>query len=271
MIHGFSIDFEDWYQCLEIPPTAWDPFERRIRPVSDRLLAILDEAGVRGTFFILGRVAQEHPAVVRDIADAGHEIATHGLTHTQIYKQTPDVFREELRRAIAIVEDLTGRQVRGHRAPVFSITEESLWALDVLAEEGIEYDSSIFPVHNYRYGVAAAPRWPHERAVAGGTIIEAPVSTWRVAGVNVPVGGGAYFRIFPYEVTRQAFRAIERSGNAVIFYLHPWEIDPNHPRIDLPRRIGITHYFNLGSTERRLRRLLDDFSFGPMEEVLGLE
>lgn len=270
MSNAFSIDFEDWYQGLEIPMPQWGAFERRISAVTERLLAILDGAGVRSTFFVLGRLAEEHPDVVRRLADEGHEIATHGYSHTLIYRQDPATFREEMRRAIGIVEDLTGRKVKGHRAPFFSITRESLWALDVLADEGIEYDSSIFPVRNYRYGIVSAELWPHNLEVDGHELIEAPLSVWRLGRLNVPVGGGAYFRIFPYEVTRRALRAIEAEGRPIVFYLHPWELDPDHPRIDLPRRIAATHYFNLRSTEAKLKRLLRDFEFAPLGEVLGL-
>ena len=270
MTNAFSIDFEDWYQGLEIPASGWGGFERRIRPVAHRLLDLLADAGVRGTFFVLGHLAEEHPEVVREVAAAGHEIGTHGLSHTLIYRQQPAEFREELKRAVGVVEDLTGKRVRGHRAPFFSITKDSLWALEILVEQGIEYDSSIFPTRNYRYGMVAAPRWPHRMEVGDGTIIEAPLSIWRLRGANLPVGGGAYFRILPYGVTRRAFRSIIATGHPVIFYLHPWELDPAHPRIELPRRIAATHYFNLRSTEGRLRRLLRDFSFAPMEEVLGL-
>lgn len=267
--NALTIDFEDWYQGLEIPHTEWEAYEDRIAPVGHRLLDLLGDAGVRCTFFVLGYVAERHPELVRAIAAAGHEIGTHGYSHTLIYRQTPAVFRAELQRSIRVLEDLTGRPVWGHRAPFFSITRDSLWALDVLGEAGIRYDSSIFPVRNYRYGIADAPRWPYEvQTEAGRALQEFPVSTWRFLGRNLPVAGGAYFRIYPYRVTRWALQAINRLGQPAVFYLHPWEIDPEHPRIPLPRRIALTHYFNLKATERRLRRLVRDLSFAPMGEVL---
>jgi polysaccharide deacetylase family protein (PEP-CTERM system associated) len=268
--NALTIDFEDWYQGLEIPHTEWAGYEDRIVPVGHKLLEILGEAGVRATFFVLGYVAESHPEMVRRIADAGHEIATHGYSHGLIYRQTPEMFRREMSRAVGALEQMTGRKVLGHRAPFFSITRDSLWALEVLCELGIRYDSSIFPVLNYRYGIEGAPRWPHSLDAAGRSLMEFPISTWQLLGRNVPVAGGAYFRIYPYALTRRAFRAINGEGHPVAFYLHPWEIDPAHPRIPLPRRIALTHYFNLNATEGRFRRLLGDFRFAPMGEVLGV-
>jgi polysaccharide deacetylase family protein (PEP-CTERM system associated) len=268
--NALTIDFEDWYQGLEIPHTEWGRFEDRVVPAGRRLLELLDQADVRATFFILGYVAERHPEIVREIAAAGHEIGTHGYSHTLIYKQTPEVFRSEMERAVRTLEDNTGQRVLGHRAPFFSITRDSLWALEVLGELGIRYDSSIFPVLNYRYGIEDAPRWPYEVAAGGRTLIEFPISTWQVWGRNLPIAGGAYFRIYPYSLTRRAFRAVNEKGHPVVFYLHPWELDADQPRIPLPRRISMTHYFNLRKTEDRLSRLLRDFSFAPMREVLGV-
>ena len=266
--NALTIDFEDWYQGLEIPPADWGGFESRIVPAGRRLLEILSDANVHATFFVLGAVAERHPEIVREIADAGHEIGTHGYSHTLIYTQTPEVFREEMKRAVGAVEQITGRKILGHRAPFFSITKKSLWALDILGELGMRYDTSIFPVANYRYGIEDAPRWPYELQANGRTLEEFPISTWRILGKNVPIAGGAYFRIFPYAVTRHGFRSINNLGRPAVFYLHPWEIDPGHPRIDLPKRIAATHYFNLKATEGRLVRLLRDFKFAPMKEIL---
>jgi polysaccharide deacetylase family protein (PEP-CTERM system associated) len=268
--NALTIDFEDWYQGLEIPHTEWGGFEDRIPAVGRRLLEILDDAGTKATFFVLGYLAEQHPELVREIQAAGHEIGTHGFSHTLIYKQTPEVFRQEITRAVRHLEDLTGAAVLGHRAPYFSITKDSLWALDTIAELGVRYDSSIFPVVNYRYGIADAPRWPYRIAAGERTLEEFPITTWDVLGKNLPVAGGAYFRIYPYQLTKRAFRSINGAGKPVVFYLHPWELDPGHPRIPLPRRIALTHYFNLGATERRLRRLLRDFHFAPMGQVLNV-
>jgi polysaccharide deacetylase family protein (PEP-CTERM system associated) len=268
--NALTIDFEDWYHGLEIPHAKWLDYEDRIVPVGRRLLELLGAAGVRATFFVLGHVAERHPHLVRQIAAAGHEIGTHGYYHTFVYRQTPRLFRSELGQSIKLLEDLAGKKVLGHRAPFFSITRKSLWALEILGEFGIRYDSSIFPVRNYRYGIDDAPRWPHELATKGWTLKEFPISTWRLRRRNFPVAGGAYFRLYPYAFTRFAFRSINRQGFPAVFYLHPWEIDPTHPRIPLPRRIAFTHYTNLGSTEGRLRRLLREFAFAPMGEVLNV-
>jgi polysaccharide deacetylase family protein (PEP-CTERM system associated) len=268
MKNALTIDFEDWYQGLEIPLSHWDRFEDRMERSGARLLKLLERAGARATFFILGYVAERHPELIRQIASAGHEIGVHGYSHSFIYKQTPDEFRSEMERTIKVLEDITGRKVISSRAPFFSITRQSLWALEVLAGLGIKYDSSIFPAHNYRYGIADAPRWPYKIACGQWTIFEFPISTWRALGQNLPVAGGAYFRIYPYRFTRFALRAINRSGHPFVFYLHPWELDPDHPRLRLPKRIAFTHYFNLRATERRFLRLLGDFQFAPMSEAL---
>jgi polysaccharide deacetylase family protein (PEP-CTERM system associated) len=268
--NALTIDFEDWYQGLEIPHTEWDRYEDRVERAGRRVLEVLDAAKTRATFFILGYVAERHPEIVREIAEAGHEVGTHGYSHSFIYRQKPGVFRDEMARSIGKLEDLTGQRVLGHRAPFFSITKESLWALEVLGELGIRYDSSIFPVLNYRYGIQDAPRWPYQLDGKSGGLIEFPISTCQVFGRNVPMAGGAYFRIYPYALTRRAFKSLNKAGHPAVFYLHPWELDPDHPRIPLPRRISLTHYINLNKTEKRLRRLLKDFSFAPMKEVLGV-
>jgi polysaccharide deacetylase family protein (PEP-CTERM system associated) len=268
--NALTIDFEDWYQGLEIPYSEWDKFEDRIEAAGDRLLKILDETGTKATFFMLGYVAERHPELVRRVEAEGHEIGTHGFSHSLIYKQAPELFQQELTRAIKYLEDLTGRKVLGHRAPFFSITKDSLWALDILGDLGIKYDSSIFPVLNYRYGIPDAPRFPYTIKGERHEFVEFPISTLKLPGFTMPISGGAYFRIYPYQVTKQAIKAVNREGQPVTFYLHPWELDPDHPRIDVPRRIALTHYFNLGATERRLKRLLRDFRLAPMKEVLSI-
>lgn len=266
--NALTIDFEDWYQGLEIPYADWSNFEDRIVPVGRKLLQILDDGNTKATFFMLGYVAEKHPELVKEIEAAGHEIGTHGFSHTLIYTQKPEVFRSEMERAIGFLEDSTGKKVVGHRAPFFSITKDSLWALDILGELGVEYDSSIFPVLNYRYGIAGSPRFPYKIERENYTLKEFPVSTLQLPKITLPISGGAYFRIYPYQMTKQCLKAVNRGGNAFTFYLHPWELDPDHPKIKLPRRIaGITHYFNLGATEKRFRKLLRDFKFAPMRDV----
>ncbi len=267
-VNAFTVDWEDWYQGLEIDMDYWDGFADRLSVGTERLLALLADADVRATFFVLGRAAESAPALLRQIRDAGHEIGTHGYSHRFVYDLGAEQFRRELRLSMSIIEDVLGtRCVLGHRAPFFSIVKGTEWAFDIMREEGLQYDSSVFPVQNYRYGIPDAPRWPYE-ACPG--LVEFPPSTWRVAGQNIPVAGGAYFRIFPYNLTGSALRRINDSGRPAAFYIHPWELDPDHPRLDLPRRVSLTHYWNLERTEARLRRLLHDFPFAPMVEVLGL-
>ena len=220
--NALTIDFEDWYQGLEIPYAEWDGYEDRIEGAGDRLLRLLDETGTKATFFVLGYVAEKHPDLIKRIEAEGHEIGTHGFSHSLIYKQEPGLFQTELTRAIGFLEDLTGQKVLGHRAPFFSITKDSLWALDILGELGIRYDSSIFPVLNYRYGIAGSPRFPYKIKRERFEFVEFPISTLKLPGFTMPISGGAYFRIYPYQVTKQAIRAVNRSGQPVTFYLHPW-------------------------------------------------
>jgi polysaccharide deacetylase family protein (PEP-CTERM system associated) len=265
-----TVDLEDWYQGLEIERAQWGAFEARIWTGCTRLLALLDEAGVRATFYTLSDIAERHPDLVEEIARRGHEIGTHGESHAFVYRQTPDVLRAELRRSIEILGKLTGQPVVSHRAPFFSITKEALWALDVLTELGIRCDSSIMPVHNYRYGIPDAPTRPWRyRGPSGAELVEFPVSTVKMFGHNVPAAGGAYFRLYPYALTRALMRSVNRAGWPVMFYIHPWELDPDQPRADLPWRIRTTHYHNLRGTEPRIRRLLRDFTFAPLRDVLA--
>jgi polysaccharide deacetylase family protein (PEP-CTERM system associated) len=266
--NALTVDFEDWYQGLEIPQSEWAGFEDRIERSGRRLLELFARAGVRATFFVLGAVAERHPGLVREIAAAGHEVGTHGWSHAFVYRLEPERFRAELTRSIELLADLGGAPVTGHRAPFFSITRGSLWAFDVLREAGLRYDSSVFPVLNYRYGIEDAPRWPYPVGDDGFT--EFPITTLRLLGRNLPFAGGAYFRMYPYAVTRAALRTVNRSGHPAVFYVHPWEVDPDHPRIPLPRRVAATHYVNLRATAWRLGRLLADFRFAPMRDVLGI-
>lgn len=203
---------------------------------------------------------------------AGHEVGTHGLNHAFIYRQDRATFRQELSRTKDEVEDVVQRPVLSHRAPYFSITKDSMWALDVLAEVGITYDSSIFPVQNYRYGIPGSPRSPYlVKLSSGASLCEFPVSTMELFNRVWPCTGGAYFRIYPYGLTRQNIRTLNNAGIPVNFYIHPWELDPDHPRPPLPWRISLTHYFRLGSTLPKLKRLLSDFRFGTLQDVIENE
>jgi polysaccharide deacetylase family protein (PEP-CTERM system associated) len=268
-----TIDVEDYFHVSVfdgiVPRHLWEGFESRVCANTERLLELFESYEVRGTFFVLAWVAERFPHLVRQIADAGHEIASHGYGHRLVYDQTPKAFRDDVRRAKAILESAGGKPVLGYRAPSYSITPRSLWALDILIEEGYRYDSSIFPIRHDRYGIPISPRHVYllERPV--GALIEAPGSTTRFGLFNLPVAGGGYFRILPYAWTRWGINRVNRlEGRPVIFYLHPWEIDPEQPRLKVGFLSRFRHYRNLGETEPRLRQLLSDFRFGPMAAVL---
>lgn len=267
VVNAFTVDLEDWYQGLEIGTDQWGDFEDRLEVGTLRLLRLLEAAQVKATFFVLGYAAQRAPELIRQIAAAGHEIGTHGYSHAFVYKLGAEGFRSDIEHSLDIIQNILGAPVQGHRAPFFSITREADWAFEVLRQCGIHYDSSVFPVYNYRYGISDAPRWIHQ-TTAG--IAEFPLSTYRLWGRNIPLGGGAYFRLFPYNITAYGMRRVNASGHPVAFYIHPWELDPDQPQLALPRRIRLTHYWNLAATERRLERLLREFHFTTMSRVLGL-
>lgn len=274
MKNAFTIDVEDYYQVEAfagvVNKRTWGEYESRVVENTHRLLDLLDTYSVKGTFFILGYVAQHERALVHEIADRGHEIASHGMSHTLVYTQTPEVFRDETRRSKALLEDICQRPVIGYRAATYSITSKSLWALDILHEEGFQYDSSIFPMRHDRYGIPDAQPYPNRlRTPAGYTLVEFPISIFRSGAVKLPVAGGGYFRLFPYPVTRWGLTRINRSGHEFVFYLHPWEVDPEQPRIQNAGAMSrFRHYLNLSRTRPRLERLLSDFSFTTMEDVL---
>jgi polysaccharide deacetylase family protein (PEP-CTERM system associated) len=274
MNNALTIDVEDYFHVTafarHVEPAAWDRFPRRVERNTHRLLDLFDEEGVRGTFFVLGWVAERARALVRAIADRGHEVACHGYSHQVVYGQTPAIFREETLRAKACLEDQVRRPVLGYRAATYSITKRSLWAIDILAELGFEYDSSIFPIHHDRYGIPGSPRWPYRLTTRDGcTLIEFPLSTVSMLGYRLPAGGGGYFRLYPYGLTRCCLAHINRAeGRPFIFYLHPWEIDPDQPRIRAGALCSFRHYMNLKGCERRLGRLLQDFQFAPVSDVL---
>ncbi|MBN2305514.1 MAG: DUF3473 domain-containing protein [Anaerolineae bacterium] len=263
MPHVLTIDLEAWYHGLGLTPAQQTRYDDRIAPTVCRLLDILKRTGTRATFFVLGVVAEHSPDLVRTIARDGHEIASHGYAHEFVYRQSPAAFERDVARSLAVLEPLAGQPIRGYRAPYFSITRESLWALPVLRDLGITYDSSIFPILNHRYGIPGAPRQPYTTA---GGLLELPIATERIIGINIPCGGGAYFRILPYGLTRWLLRRIEARGERIVFYLHPWELDPHHPRIRSQIRgtVKVTHYWGLDRAEARFTRLLADFRFGPV-------
>jgi polysaccharide deacetylase family protein (PEP-CTERM system associated) len=262
-----SFDVEDWYQGIEMPSSTWDRYPPRLERGLDRILALLEEKGMQATFFVLGYAAARHPELVRRIAAAGHEIGSHGYAHEKIYELDPVRFRIDLRRSLDAIQSITGRRVLGHRGAFFSITRRSLWALDILESEGLRYDASIYPGSNYRYGI---PGYPEEIRVLPSGLLECPVSTLFLLGRRAGIGG-AYLRLLPGRATAGGIRALNRRGQPAGLYLHPWEFDPEHPRVRFRRWAMFTHYANLKSTEPKLRRLLSEFSFAPYATVLGLE
>ena len=272
--NAFTVDVEDYFHvsalASAIPRSSWESRESRVGASTDRLLALLGERGISGTFFVLGWVAEHVPQLVRRIAAQGHEVACHGYSHQLVYTQPPEVFREETRRAKGLLEDLIGQPVRGYRAASFSVTPKSRWALDTLVELGFEYDSSIFPVRHDRYGMPGASRAPDViEAPAGGRIVEFPMSTALLGGIPVPVSGGGYFRLLPYWFVRAGLRSIHRrDGLPFTFYLHPWEIDAEQPRVRVGLLSRVRHYTNLHRCEARLKRLLTEFEFTSMRRVL---
>ena len=274
MKNAFTIDVEDYFQveafARAIDRRHWNDYPTRVQANTERLLVMLASHGIRATFFVLGWVARKHPDIVRAIAAAGHEIASHGMSHRLVYTQSRDVFRQETLEAKALLEDQCQQPVIGYRAATYSITRKSLWALDILCEAGFHYDSSIFPMRHDRYGIPDANPLPHVlTAPGGGRLVEFPISVLRMAGVKIPVAGGGYFRLFPYHFTRWALRKINDHGQEFVFYLHPWEVDPQQPRVPEASPLSrFRHYQNLDHCEERLNRLLGDFSFDTMRNVL---
>ena len=272
LTNALTIDFEDWYQGIEIPHSEWSGFEDRIEQSGRRLLQLLDEARVRGTFFVLGYVAESHPQLVREIAAAGHEVGSHGYAHQLLDRQGPEEFADDLARSLAAIRRAQSRPgaLLGYRAPGFSLTSRTLWALDILRAHGIRYDSSLQPVLTRRgNGAYGASRFA-TRLDAG--LWEFPVSTVRLAGYNCPVAGGAYFRLLPLWVTRRAIERINAEGRPAVVYLHPWEVDPEEPLVPgAPLLARVRHRLNLSRTEARLRRLLGERPFGPLCEVFAAE
>ncbi len=271
--HALTVDVEDWYHVENLRPVVrpekWPEMPARLEHNMERLLQLFDECGAKSTFFVLGVAAERHPNVVRLIAEAGHEVASHGWSHELVYRQSPQTFREETRRAKALLEDLAGRRVEGYRASTFSVTDRSLWALEILAEEGFVYDSSIAPVRHDRYGIPSAPEEPYRCDLKNGrSLIEFPVPCFRFLGWKLPLGGG-FFRLFPLRVTLNAFRRHEAKNKSAGLYLHPWEIDPDQPRVEGLRPLPkLRHYVGLRRNAAKLRNLLQAFSFTTMREIL---
>ena len=274
MVNAMTIDVEDYFHVSAfdrvVSRDQWAQFESRVCANTERLLRIFETHGVTATFFVLGCVAERFPTLVADIMSLGHEIASHGYDHRLVYEQTPLAFRQDVRRAKAVLEGLTGSRVDGYRAPSYSITSRTPWAFDVLIEEGHRYDASVFPIRHDRYGMPDAPRFPHVVSRPAGSLVEAPGSTVRLGPVNLPVAGGGYFRLLPYWWTRWGIGRLNRLERCpAIFYLHPWEIDPGQPRLPADRLGRFRHYRNLDRTEDRLHQLLADFRFDTLRSAIA--
>jgi len=269
MKNAITIDLEDYYHVTafadRLSADEWASYKSRVEGNTERVLSRLAENNCHATFFVLGWVAEKYPQLIRRITEQNHEIACHSLQHRLVYQMTPAEFREDTCRAKQLLEDASGTPVRGYRAPSFSITPEIPWAFEVLAELGFTYDSSVFPVHHLNYGMPRAPRFPFRIDTASGPIVEFPLPTLEVAGVRAPIGGGAYLRLLPYRYTRWAIRFFNQEENhSACVYFHPWEIDPDQPRMQGSLTARLRHYIGLRGMEVKLVRLMQDFEFGPL-------
>ena len=270
--HHFTVDVEEYFQvaafATRVQRSEWGRLQSRVAAQVAQLLELLERYRTRATFFVLGWVAKRQPELIRSIAAAGHEIASHGWDHARVTAQTPLVFRESIRRTKKLLEDLTGEEVWGFRAPSFSIVRGREWALDVLIEEGYRYDSSLFPVRRPGYGYAGASPDPHWLERPQGALLEIPPATLRWCGMRLPAAGGAYFRLLPYSVVQAALRQCEGRNVPGTFYIHPWEVDPAQPRVAVPWLTRLRHYGGLRRTVRQLRQLMTDFRFTAVRDTV---
>lgn len=268
-----TIDLEEWFHA-NYHDGVFDPHKTyavRVIKNTERLLALFHEHQAKATFFALGYVAEQHPQLIRTIAEAGHEIASHGHAHQLVYQQTPAAFKEDVSRAKALLEDLLGQRVKGYRAPSWSITTKSLWAWTVLEDLGFVYDASVFPIKTYLYGLPSAPRFSYHPQYEGKTLslLEIPSSTARVLHKNIPFAGGFYLRIIPYPLIARCLKAVNKEGAPAIIYLHPREIDPHQPQLQLSPKESFIHYYGVKRCEQKLVRLLKNFKFTSIEAYYG--
>lgn len=270
--HFFSVDVEEYFQANAFDTVAsrdqWDAYPSRVVASTRLILELLERHHTTATFFCLGWVARRYPSLITSIAERGHEVASHGWWHRRVTTLTPGEFREDVRSSKRLLEDQTGRAVLGYRAPSFSIVPGREWALDILIEEGYAYDSSLFPIRRPGYGYPSGGTSPHIVVRPTGTLVEFPPATLTVAGVRVPAGGGGYFRQFPYAVTRRALREHVLRGETATFYIHPWELDPEQPRLSVSALTRFRHYRGLTETAPRLERLLGEFRFTSARSLL---
>lgn len=269
VLNALSVDVEDYFMVSafekHVKRSEWERFECRVEKNTMKILDIMDEYGARATFFVVGWVAERYPELVREIHRRGHELGCHSFSHRLIYEMTPDEFRQDLRKTRRAIESAGVGPVIGFRAPSFSVVERNLWALDILRKEGFKYDASIFPAAHARGGIADAARYPHWIK----DLAEFPMSTARVLGKSLPFSGGGYFRLFPYPLIRFGMEQSVRQGKPTIIYVHPWEFDPDQPRMKAAPVDRFKHYVNLDKTESKFRRLLRDYHFAPVRDVLA--
>jgi polysaccharide deacetylase family protein (PEP-CTERM system associated) len=264
--NAFTVDLEDWYQGIEMPFDSWSSYEKRVEVGMNALLQLLSDSDTKATFFTLGWIAERYPNMIKQLADEGHELASHGYSHEKVYKLKPHEFREEIRRTKAVIEDLSAKEVIAYRAPFFSITVDSLWALPILREEGYTIDCSISPVKTWRYGIASSPDYIYN--ISDVDIIEFPVSTFRFLNKKLALGG-AYFRLFPYAISHSNYKKINKAKEFSMFYIHPWEYDPQHPyEKKMERKARFTHYHNLKKTIPNTRKLLSAFDFDTVSKTV---
>ena len=271
MIQNYlTVDVEDYYQVSAFEPivglTKWDQYPSRVVNNTRTIIQVLDRHDVKATFFVLGWIGEKNPELVREIIEGGHDIGCHSYQHRLIYTLSPNEFREDTRRAKDVLEQITGKSVLGYRAPSYSITSQSLWAYGILEELGFEFSSSVFPIYHDRYGIPDAPRFKYR--VPGHDIVEYPISTARFLGRNIPVSGGGYFRIFPFQFIKMALSKInKRENQPFVFFIHPWETDPEQPEMKAASPLSkFRHYTNLSKTKGRFEKLLNDFQFIPIPE-----
>jgi polysaccharide deacetylase family protein (PEP-CTERM system associated) len=273
--NALSVDVEDWFQVgafeTVIDRADWETRERRVEGNTDAVMQLFDDAGVKATFFTLGWVADRHPGLIRRIVEQGHEIASHGCDHKRVFQMTAGEFAEDVARSKKTLEDASGHQVTGYRAPNFSIDARTPWAHPALAEAGYAYSSSVAPIVHDHYGWPGAPRFAYH-PITGSDLIELPVSTVNVAGRTLAAGGGGFFRLLPYSLSRWAIRRVNSEARPAIFYFHPWDMDPGQPRVaNAPIKSKLRHYPNLGAMAGKLRRLTADFGWGRVDDVIALE
>ncbi len=265
-----SVDVEDYFHAEifsdVVGRARWESCASRVEANTRRLLELLSALNVHGTFFVLGWVAERYPALVREIAAGGHEVACHSYWHRLIYKLDPAEFKEDTRRAKDIIEQIAGQPVTGYRAPTYSVVDSSVWALEILAELGFTYDSSIYPIHHDRYGMPGAPRSPFRFQTPSGPLTEFPITTFKLAGHNMPVGGGGYLRLLPSMYTRMGLKRVQNEGIPIVIYIHPWEVDPEQPRLPLGRLSNLRHYSNLSRTFERFKKVLQDGNYTSFRE-----